>query len=150
MQAMAAAAAGLFLWAAASDAATRRIPNRLTALLAVVGLARIAAEIAGGGGWQGPLLDLAVAAAVLAAGAGLFALGLAGGGDVKLAAAATLWLGVGSVGPFLVVTALAGGVLGLVYLGLGAFRRRAGRAAPSLPYGIALAAGGLAATLHLA
>ncbi len=144
-----AAAIGLLLCAAASDVATRRIPNRLTAALALVGVARLAAGLAAGGGWADPALDLAAAGAVLALGAAGFAAGAIGGGDVKLAAAAALWLGAGAVGTFLAFSALAGGVLAAAYLGLGVLGRRAGRPAPTLPYGVALAAGGLAATLHL-
>jgi prepilin peptidase CpaA len=149
MQAMAAAAAGLFLWAAASDVAMRRIPNRLTALLALVGMARLVVEFAGGAGWQAQVLDLGTAAAVLAVGAAGFAAGLVGGGDVKLAAAASLWLGAAGLATFIIVTALAGGVLAFGYLALAAMPHRAGRAVPTLPYGVALAAGGLAATLHI-
>lgn len=144
-----AAAAGLFLWAAASDVATRRIPNRLTAALALVGLVRLAADLAAGGGWTDPALDLAAAAAVLVLGAAGFAAGVLGGGDVKLAAAAALWLGAGALAPFLMVSALAGGLLALAYLALGILRRGSKRPVPSLPYGVALAAGGLVATLHL-
>lgn len=108
-------------------------------------------------------LGLAVgcAAAVFAAGAVGFALGALGGGDVKLLAASSLFAGPALLPEFLLVTALTGGLLGLAMLA-GA---RIGSIAPAgdaageapvssrlgrgLPYGPAIAAGGLwvAATL---
>ena len=69
---------------------------------------------------------------------------LLGGGDVKLLAAGALWLGAAALGPFLLATVLAGGVLAVAFLLAGLLRRRAaGAAAASLPYGIAIAAGGI-------
>jgi prepilin peptidase CpaA len=62
-------------------------------------------------------LESAVAAViVLAAGAFLFARGLLGGGDVKLLATASLWAGAGAVPALLILTALIGGALALVFL----------------------------------
>ena len=49
-------------------------------------------------------------------GAGLFALGLFGGGDVKLIAAMALWTGFADLARFLLVMGAAGGLLGLVLL----------------------------------
>jgi prepilin peptidase CpaA len=46
----------------------------------------------------------------------LFALRWIGGGDAKLAAATTLWLGFGLTLPYLAYTALLGGVLTLAIL----------------------------------
>ncbi len=94
-----------------------------------------------------------------------------GGGDVKLLAAAALLLPPRLVPGYVLAVALAGGVLGLLYLGLGALlRRRAPRATPRrpatllrralraeawrirrrgpLPYGCAIAAGALFAVLQ--
>src|SRR5262245_56227464 len=86
-------------------------------------------------------------------GAGLFALGRFGGGDVKLIAAMALWTGVADLMRFLLIMGLAGGVLGAIWL----VRRRRQRTAiangstpqetPKLankvPYGVAIAIGGL-------
>ena len=58
-------------------------------------------------------LALACAAVVFGAGTAAFAAGALGGGDVKLLAAASLFAGPGLISDFLLVTALAGGVLGL-------------------------------------
>ena len=89
----------------------------------------------------------------------LFAAGAFGGGDAKLMAAAALWLGWPQELQFLVFTALAGGVLAVVYLGWsflqmlieievrgedGPFMRRLLSLKPDLPYGIALAVGACA------
>ena len=102
-------------------------------------------------------LALACAAVVFGVGIAAFAAGALGGGDVKLLAAASLFAGPGLIADFLLVTALAGGVLGAaVFAGapIGppapaadtAIRTRLRR---GLPYGPAIAAGGLwvAATL---
>ncbi len=144
--ALSGAAIGLFLWAAVSDVARRRIPNRLVALLALVGLARLGLGIVEGAGLLRAASDLALGLAAFGSGALLFRFGLFGGGDVKLLAAGTLWMGAGSVLPFLAGTALAGGALALGFLlWLGVAGR--GRARPSLPYGVAIAAGGVLGTL---
>ena len=73
-----------------------------------------------------------------------FRLGILGGGDVKLLAAAALWLGAAALMPFLMATALAGGLLAVAFLAWALVRRDRGRVA--LPYGIAIAAGGVAMT----
>ena len=65
-----------------------------------------------------------------------------GGGDVKLLAAAALWTGSAALLPFLMATALAGGLLAALFL---AFARREGKPV-ALPYGVAIAAGGILIT----
>ena len=108
------------------------------------------------------LLDLALALACAAGMFGLgtlaFAAGAMGGGDVKLAAAASLFAGPGLILDFVTVTALVGGLLAVAILagapigpvastGDGTVRARL-RA--NLPYGPAIAAGGLWVALGLA
>lgn len=95
-----------------------------------------------------------VAILALFVGAGMFALRWIGGGDAKLAAATTLWLGFGMTLPYLAYTAILGGVLTLAILLL----RRApmpGMVASvpwlarlldrkqGIPYGVAMALAGL-------
>ncbi|WP_254434856.1 prepilin peptidase [Magnetospirillum sp. UT-4] len=120
--------------AVVSDLRCRRIPDRdpLLAAAAFAGLAALGAL---------PLTHLAAAAVVLAGGFVLFAKGLWGGGDAKLAAALGLFVGFAGMPRFLVVMALAGGILAVVVLVL---RRLPGGAARSaeLPYGVAIAAAG--------
>jgi prepilin peptidase CpaA len=96
-------------------------------------------------------LALVCAAIVFGAGIAAFAAGALGGGDVKLLTAASLFAGPGMISDFLLVTALAGGALGLAVLA-GALIGPAAPAADAairtrlrrgLPYGPAIAAGGL-------
>jgi prepilin peptidase CpaA len=108
------------------------------------------------------LLDLALALACAAGMFGLgtlaFAAGAMGGGDVKLAAAASLFAGPGLMLDFVTMTALVGGLLGVAILagapigpvpsaGDGTVRARL---RGNLPYGPAIAAGGLWVALALA
>lgn len=140
------AAISIFLAAAFTDLRGRTIPNGLVLALAALGLARITLSVAETGAV--PSGDLLVAVAVFAAGALAFHLGALGGGDVKLMAAGALWTGAALADEFLMITLLAGGVLALVYLALGGLARfRTGeQSASTLPYGIAIAAGGVLAT----
>lgn len=79
----------LLALAAGSDLRRRLIPNQLPiAIAACFGLATIAEPPA-----SALLPAIAAASAVFAAGLGLFAANLLGGGDVKLLAATTLWAG---------------------------------------------------------
>ncbi len=93
------------------DARRYIIPNWLN--LAIVGLFILAWPLLGIAPWSG----LAAASLVLLVGFGIFALGLMGGGDVKLLAACTLWTGWTMRTPeFLLLTAMVGGVLVVVVL----------------------------------
>ena len=73
--------------------------------------------------------------------AAAFYAGMMGGGDVKLAAALALWFSPLSTLRFLIFMSIAGGVLTLVVVGLHRFRKKAGK--PQVPYGVAIAVGGL-------
>ena len=103
-------------------------------------------------------ISLAVGLAVLVLAAGMFALGWIGGGDAKLMAAASLWLGLKGLAPFVLYTGLAGGALALILLALrsawpaadsalvaSAWARRLATPGESAPYGVAIAVGALAA-----
>ncbi|MFO1209423.1 MAG: prepilin peptidase [Amaricoccus sp.] len=142
------AAVILFVAAAVTDARHRRISNRLSVGLALLGVLRLALAIAAGAGVWSVAGDLAAAFAVFALGAFAFHLRLLGGGDVKLLAAGALWLGTGELGAFLTATVLAGGLLAVGFVAwqrvLPGWRYRT--ATVSLPYAIAIAAGGIFAT----
>ena len=141
------AAVAIFAVAAVTDTRTRRIPNLLPAGLALLGLGRVAAALAAGGGFAAAAADLGAAGGVFVAGAVAFRCRLLGGGDAKLLAAGALWLGAAALGPFLLATVLAGGALAVAFMVAGFVqRRRDGTAAPSLPYGVAIAAGGILAS----
>lgn len=102
-------------------------------------------------------LALLIGGGTLIAGMGMFAVGWIGGGDAKLFAAAGLWMGLGALLPYLLVTALAGGALAVTLLALRSVWVRPlaargpqwiGRLATpgeNVPYGIAIAFGALAA-----
>ncbi len=134
----------ILVWAAAVDILTRAIPNTVVLLLAACfALFAVAAGM--------PLAQVAAhaacASAVLLFGFLLFSLSVVGGGDAKLLAAASLWFGFETLLPFLAATALAGGVLSLAYLAFSAVRVGLGQdvsIARTVPYGAAIAAGGLA------
>ena len=137
--------------AASSDLVTMRISNVLIVSL-FLGFCLIAVIM------QMPLREFgahfALAVAVLVAGFALFSFGWIGGGDAKLAAATSLWLGLGQTLPFLVYAALIGGALTLAIL---AVRQvplpralvsvpwidRLHNKASGVPYGIALALSGM-------
>jgi prepilin peptidase CpaA len=92
--------------------------------------------------WPDMAIQLATGAVVFAILAGAFYAGMMGGGDVKLAAALALWFSPAGTLKFLVLMSVAGGVLTLVILAWHRLRRREGR--PAIPYGVAIAFGGLA------
>jgi prepilin peptidase CpaA len=138
-------------FAASSDLLTMRISNKLVLLL--VAVFAILAVIVGLSIEQ-IAMHVACALVVLAVGFALFAFGWIGGGDAKLAAATTLWLGFGLTLPYLVYAALLGGVLTLLILALrhlpltpfiARYRwlERLHDRKSGVPYGIALALAGL-------
>lgn len=143
------AAIGLFVLAATSDLRWRRIPDRFAVGLAGLGLLRLTVALATGVGLGPAITDVIAAAALFAAGALLFRFGLFGGGDVKLMAAGALWLGASELFPYLFATALAGGLLALCFLVRRRLPRPVGdrRPAEVLPYGVAIAAGGILTTV---
>lgn len=73
--------------------------------------------------------------------AGMFALRMMGGGDVKLLTALALWIEPEWFGRLVVIMALAGGVLTLVLAAWHVTRRRKDKLA--IPYGVAIAFAGL-------
>jgi prepilin peptidase CpaA len=150
-----------------TDVRTRRIPNGLTiaallaalALRAVFGLAALLDGVLGAGLALALLLPL-------------FALGGVGGGDAKLLVAVGAFLGPGGFLVALLVTAVAGGIISVVYAvrrgvilpvllntrGLLKYVFTAGRGgervtletqgALSIPYGVAIAAGAIFAVWY--
>jgi prepilin peptidase CpaA len=130
----------LLVVAAIIDVRTLTISNRLNlavALLAPVFWLSIALPV-----WPHAAIQLVLGAGVFALFAGAFYAGMMGGGDVKLAAALALWFSPASTLKFLVLMSLAGGVLTLLVVALHRMRGKSGR--PEIPYGVAIAFGGLA------
>lgn len=121
-----------------TDLSSRTIPNWLTSLVALMGLAFCLTS--GLPLWPELPMRLGQAALVLAGFALLFSRGLMGGGDVKLIAALALWFNFSTLLSFLVLMSLLGGVLSLVYL---IMARRTPQEAPiEVPYGVAIALAG--------
>ncbi len=126
-------------FAALRDWRSRTIPNWLTAAIALLAIPfwwSIGLSL-----WPDVALQVAVAAAVFALFAAAFACGAMGGGDVKLVAAVALWLPAGSVLKLLIIMSVAGGLLTAAML----IRHRMAKspAALEIPYGIAIAFGGI-------
>ena len=92
--------------------------------------------------WPHAAAQAAVAAGVFGLLAAAFYAGMMGGGDVKLAAALSLWFSPASTLKFLVIMSIAGGLLTLVLLAVHRSRGKEGK--PKIPYGVAIAVGGLA------
>ncbi len=145
---------GLVLAAALEDALSFTIPNWVSlALLAAFGPAAIAV------GMPVPTmaLNLGIAIAALVAGMVMFALRWLGGGDAKLLAAVSLWLGWTALPTFLIGTAMAGGALAIMLLTLrsAALRplillgprwvTRLAEPGEGVPYGVAIAVGAFTA-----
>jgi prepilin peptidase CpaA len=138
-------------FAASSDLLTMRISNKLVLLLAA-GFVVVALIV------EMPLQQFAMhllcAFVVLIVAFAMFALRWIGGGDAKLAAATTLWLGFGLTLPYLAYTAILGGVLTLAILllrrmpmpafvtGMPWATRLLDRKR-GIPYGVAMAVAGL-------
>lgn len=147
-------AALIMLAAALSDFKNLRISNKLC--LALAGLFPIyvltsATEI----GW---IQHVGIATLVLGIGFGLFALRLIGGGDIKMLSAAALWAGPKLIATLLIYTTLAGGVLAIAFASAALIRALlkhqsltdgAWHKAP-VPYGVAIACGGICALVTLA
>jgi prepilin peptidase CpaA len=149
----------LLILAAFGDLRTRRIPNKLVASLALLG---VAFSIAADPVWAGASKSALGLVTGLLCWLPFYALRWLGAGDVKLFAAASAWLGPLGALEGSIATACAGGVLALVWmvrsrgvaetaeiLGMSAGSpslltpdaNRARRA--KLPYGLAIAFGAL-------
>jgi len=132
--------AALLVVAAIIDVRTFTISNRLNLTVALLApLYWLSVAITP---WPGIAIQLAAGATVFAILAGAFYAGMMGGGDVKLAAALALWFPPSVTLRFLVLMSIAGGVLTLGLLVWHRTKRREGR--PEIPYGVAIAFGGLA------
>jgi prepilin peptidase CpaA len=146
----------LLLYVAAVDVSTRLIPNEVCLALALLGIVGQLPDL------TQIVYSLIVAAILLSLLLVIYARGWMGGGDVKLLPALAIGLPLTGVAQLLTMTALVGGVLALLHLvmrqlpypklapaGSSPLRRvyaverwRHLRHAP-LPYGVAIAGGGI-------
>ncbi len=156
---------GLMSWAALSDALHYIIPNSITLSLLILYPAHMlsAPERVN---WLGGILGAGI---LFALGVGIFARGIAGGGDVKLLSATALWVGPAHLPAFFIVMGFTGGALAIVVLVARHARRLRLRlaggntdclasAVPAdattsstelVPYGVAIAVGGAYVGLQL-
>lgn len=138
------------------DLASYTIPNVFSiALIAVFAVFAVASGLPSSAIGSHALAGLAG----LAIGFALFAFGLIGGGDAKLFAGVTLWLGFGQLLEYAFATSLIGGVLALALISLRKLpipATLAGRgwiarlhdAKAGIPYGVALASAALLVLPH--
>jgi prepilin peptidase CpaA len=143
--------AGLLCWAAISDISRFIIPNSICLGIVALFPAFVLAAPSPVD-WVG---HITTASIMFGIGFVFFMLRLTGGGDVKMLVAASLWAGPTLIIPFLIAIAMAGGVLSLLTLtrlrvfrlrpsGGPSFGVRLGSAMKAhVPYGVAIAAGGL-------
>ncbi len=125
----------LLIWGAATDLRSRIISNRLNAAIAL--LAPIWWWANGLALYPDIALQIGIALVVFALFTGLFALGMMGGGDVKMLGAIALWLPFEMMIAVLIVMALVGGVVTLATLIHHKMTHRSGN--PEIPYGVAIA-----------
>jgi prepilin peptidase CpaA len=126
------------LVAAFTDLRSRHIGNWLNAAIALS--APLYWWASGLSLWPGVALQLSVAVATFAVLAVLFALRAMGGGDVKLLTALALWVEPTLFLKLVILMALIGGVLTVVFGAWHVMRRRKDRLA--IPYGVGVALAG--------
>ena len=140
--------------AAVCDFTALKVPNTLTASFAAIGICVVLFQSPGAA-----LMTLGAAFAVFLLGWVFFALGVMGGGDGKLMAAASIWLGPSALLDFAVLIALFGALLSAVILGLiraeqyqvflgPTWMTRLSRPRPPVPYALAIAPAGIIAFLR--
>jgi prepilin peptidase CpaA len=142
---------GAVAFAAAMDLLTMKIPNRISATMALAFFPL--ALLAGLDAWA--MTDhVAAGLLMLLLGVLLFIPGWFGGGDAKLLAAIGLWIGTENLAAYMLYVALAGGLIAATFFSarsvplprvlLGeAWALRLHRHDSGIPYGLALAAGAL-------
>lgn len=141
--------AALLMTAAWTDALHLIIPNRVSIAIAALYPAHVLTYSSID--W---ITALAIAGGALAAGFVLFALKFVGGGDIKLFSVVALWAGAEYFLPFMLVTSLFGGAIAVAmmvrnwYAGnIGIYTIALQDSDPittrPMPYGVAIAAGGV-------
>ncbi len=150
--------AAVLVSVAISDLLWLRIPNWVVVMIAALYPAYVLSA-AQPVGWQGALV---LAGLVFAIGFALYSFRLLGGGDVKFLAVVALWAGPAQITAFMLSTAVIGGLLAMMattplrlllpYMaaatGVHADVRQLMKL--QIPYGIAIAAGGLVVAARLA
>jgi prepilin peptidase CpaA len=145
---------GLMAWAAIGDVRSFRITNKLN--LVIAGSFLLLA-IPMGLAWPTIFDHLKVGFITSIIAIAMFYIGIFGGGDAKMTGAIALWLGSAPILPFILYTALCGGLLGVTLIVSRRLAKRYGlprsprwarrllRKRSAVPYGVALAIGALLA-----
>jgi prepilin peptidase CpaA len=134
----------LFVTAAYGDVKTLRIANWLVAAVAALGLCRLIVI----GDLSVALYTVGASLVVFIAAFLLFWRGLVGGGDAKLMTATALLVGYSHLFNFLVLMSLCGALLSLAILVIWwRSEESQPRAQLAVPYGAAIAAGGIVTLL---
>ena len=131
--------AAMLAWIAVVDIRTYTISDRLNAAIAL--LAPLYWWSTGAPFWPDAAFRIGMGALVFLLFAGAFYINMMGGGDVKLAGALGLWFTPYETLSLIVMMSIAGGLLTLVVLAVHRIKRKEGR--PEVPYGVAIAAGGM-------
>ena len=136
--------AAFLLYAAISDLKNRRIPNHISIGLIVVFLVHSLMMImAGEISFTDLLFSILPALGVFCIGILVFAVGIMGGGDIKLMTAFALFAGHAYLFSFLIYMMILGGAIAILLL----FFRKLGNVSKEkseqVPYGIAIAGSGL-------
>jgi prepilin peptidase CpaA len=131
--------AATLVWIAVVDIRTYTISDRLNLGIALV--APVYWWAAGVPLWPDAAMQVGVAILVFLFFAGAFYLNVMGGGDVKLAGALALWFTPYDTLRMIVIMSIAGGLLTLVVLAAHRARKKLNR--PEVPYGVAIAVGGM-------
>lgn len=127
------------LFAAFTDMRRRQIDNWLNAGIALG--APLFWWTSGMALWPDVAMQFGVAVAAFAILAGMFALRMMGGGDVKLLTALALWIKPDWFLELLIIMALLGGILTIAMGAWHIMRRQRDRL--TIPYGVAISAAGL-------
>jgi prepilin peptidase CpaA len=143
---------GLILAAAISDFRFLRIPNIYPVLIIILFIVSRLVDGFDAEHWS----NLYHFLITLGIGMLLFHLGWFGGGDAKLYAAIALWFGLSSGVMFIFATGMSGLALAIIYLVVRQLRRRSTnppaekkRNERRIPYGIAIAMGGILTALDV-
>ncbi len=127
------------VWIAVVDVRTYTISDRLNIAIALA--APLYWWSIGLPLWPDAAIRVGVAVVVFLLFAGAFYMNVMGGGDVKLAGALALWFTPFETLKLIVIMSIAGGILTLIVLGVHRARKKTGR--PEVPYGVAIAVGGM-------
>ena len=131
--------AAMLAWIAVVDVRTYTISDRLN--LAIALLAPVYWWSAGVPLWPDAAIRIGAGLLVFLLFAGALYLNAMGGGDVKLAGALALWFTPYETLKLIVLMSIIGGLLTLIVVGIHHARKNPGR--PEVPYGVAIAAGGM-------